>query len=165
MHAPRKEPFQRPRPEYPVQEFQHRLSVDIHVVAVGDEDFFAREGHHLRRGADLHPALTREVVADPHVVVAREEDHPHAPVRQLGQFPQRAHEALGHHTAVFEPEIENVADQKYRFRIAGDLVEPRHEASFDRPCGMLVTRPQMYVGCEIIHYFVSSSSFSSRLLP
>lgn len=38
MQQPRKEPAQRPRAEYRIEEFEHRLSVDVHVVAVGDED-------------------------------------------------------------------------------------------------------------------------------
>ena len=157
MHAPRKEPSQRPRTENAVQKLEHRLPVDLHVVTVGDEDFFAREGHHLRCGVNLQPALAREVVADPHVVVAREEDHPHAPVGQFGQLAQRPHEALGDHTAVFEPEIEDVPDQKDRLRIPGRVVEPRHEASFDRPCRRGIAGSQVDVGCEIIHDSILSA--------
>ena len=157
VHAPRKEPFQRPRTENAVQELEHRLPVDLHVVAVGDEDFFAREGHHLRRGVNLQPALAREVVADPHVVVAREENHPDTPVGQFGQLAQRPHEPLGDHAAVFEPEIEDIPDQEDRLRIPCRVVEPRHETPFDRPRRRGIAGSQVDVGCEIIHDSILSA--------
>ena len=157
MQQPRKEPAQRPRAEYRIEEFEHRLSVDVHVVAVGDEDVFTVQAELLRRGMYLDAALAGEVIADPHVVVAREEDHPHAPVGQFGQLAQRPHEALGDHTPVFEPEIEDVPDQKDRLRIPGRVVEPRHEASFDRPCRRGIAGSQVDVGCEIIHDSILSA--------
>ena len=85
------------------------------------------ERHLLRRGVDFHAAFTREVVAHPHIVVAREEDHAHAPVREFGQLAERPHEAFGNHAAVFEPEVEDVAQKKDRLRIAPRGVEPCDE--------------------------------------
>ena len=165
VQAPREEPLQRPRAEPAVQQFQQRLSVDLHVVAVGHEDPSAVERQQLRRGVDLHAALAREVVADPHVVIPRKEDHADAAVGEFGEFAQRTYEPLGDHTPIFEPEVEDVADEKDRLRIAGRGIEPRHEPPFDLPGRSVATRPEVYVGREIDHHRVSSSSSRSNFSP
>ena len=165
MHAPREEALHGPRAERAVQEFQHRLAVDLHVVAVGHEDPTSGERHQLRRGVDLDSALAREVVADPHVVVPGEESHTDAAVGQLGELAQRADKPFGDHPPVFEPEIEDVAYEKDRLRIAGRSVEPRHEPSFHTPGRGFVAGAEVHVGSEIDHNPVSSCSFASSSLP
>ena len=165
MQQPRKEPAQRPRAEYRIEEFEHGLSVDVHVVAVGDEDVFTVQAELLRRGIDLDAAFAGEVIADPHVVVSRKEYHPDTPVGQFGQLAERPHEALGHHAPVFEPEVEDVAHQENRLRILRRIVEPAHEAPFGLLRKRLAACAQVDIRCEIVHQRVSSSSFCSRLLP
>lgn len=165
MYAPREEPPQRPRAEDAVEQAEHRLSVDVHVVAVGHEDAPSAECEQLRRSVHLDAAFARQVVAHPHVVVTRQEGHAHAPVGQFGQFAQRPHEAFGHHAAVFEPEIEDVAHQEDRLRIAPRPVEPGDKTPLDLPGCVRIARTEVYVRGEIVHQRVSSSSFSTRLLP
>ena len=150
MQQPRKEPAQRPRTKYGVEQFEHRLSVDLHVVAVGDKEMFAVQAEPLRRSVDFDAAFAGEVVADPHIMVSGKKDDPHAPVGQLGQLAQRPHEALRHDLAVFEPEVEKVSDQKYRLRILRRIVEPSHETAFGFPSERLTACAQMDVGCEIM---------------
>ena len=139
---------------------------DVHVVAVGDEYLFAGEGHELRLREDLDAAFAREVIAHPHIVVAREKHDPHPPVRQIGQPAQHAHEPFGDHFAVFEPEVEHIAHQKDRLRIAARVVEPRRETAFDFAGALFAAASQMDIGREIDHFRpVSSSILLSRLLP
>ena len=109
MDQPREERAQQARAKQRVHRLQKPLALDAHVVAVRDEDALRAERQHLRRGTDLHAAFARQVVGHPHVVVAREEEDADAAVGQLGQLAERADEALGDHAAVFEPEIEEVA--------------------------------------------------------
>ena len=165
MHAPRKEPSERLRAETAVHKFQHRLPVDLHVVAVGHENPASGERQQLRRGVYLHAAFAREVIPDPHVVISREEDHADAAIGQFGEFAQRAHEALRHHPPVFEPEVENVTHEKNRLRITRRSIKPRHEPPFERPGRCVIARSQVYVGGEVDHHRVSSSSFRSSSSP
>ena len=79
MQAPRKNSFERSRTERTVQKFEHRLTVDVHIVAVGHEDLPSGKGQQPGRGIDLHAALAGKVVTDPHVVIARKEDHTDSP--------------------------------------------------------------------------------------
>ena len=102
------------------------------------------------RNTVFDAAFAGEVVADPHIMVSGKKDDPHAPVGQLGQLAQRPHEALRHDLAVFEPEVEKVADQKYRLRILRRIVEPSHETAFGFPGERLAACAQMDVGCEIM---------------
>ena len=111
---------------------------------------FAVQAEPLRRSVDFDAAFAGEVVADPHIMVSGKKDDPHAPVGQLGQLAQRPHEALRHDLAVFEPEVEKVADQKYRLRILRRIVEPSHETAFGFPGERLAACAQMDVGCEIM---------------
>ena len=103
---------------------------DIQIVAVGQKEPSAGKRHHARRRMDLDTAFAVQVVADPHVVVARKEDDPDTAIGQLGQLAQRAHKALRHHTPVFEPEIEKVPQQKDRPGILGRPIEPRQKTAF-----------------------------------
>ena len=114
---------------------------------------------------DLQAAFALEVVTDPQVVVAREEDHADAAVGQLGQLAQRAHKPFGHDPLVLEPEVEDVTHKEDRLGVVRHGVEPRDEPALDTLRRSPVARTQMYVGCEIVHQRVSSSSFASRLLP
>ena len=78
-------------------------------VAVGEVEELASELH--GHGAVVHDgaALLGEVVLAPDVVVADEEVHLHAAVGELAHLAEEAGVALGHHVAVLEPEVEDVA--------------------------------------------------------
>ena len=99
----------------------------------------------------LYAAFARQIVGNPHVMVAREKDYTNAPVAHLCQLAQHAHKTLGHHSFVFEPEIEYVAHQKYRLCIVLYFREPRHETLLYGVRCRRIACTQMYVRCEIIH--------------
>ena len=125
--------------------------IDLHIIAVRQENPLAGELHDPGRGIDLHSALRFEIVPDPHVVITRHENHPNPPVGQFAQLSQYTHKPFGDNPFVFEPEIEKVAQNKNRLGIAGNLVEPRHETFLDRTGRSRLPGPQMNVRCEIIH--------------
>ena len=129
---------------------RERNTVLSSLSTVGDKEMIAVQAEPLRRSVDFDTAFAGEVVADPHIMVSGKKDDPHAPVGQLGQLAQRPHEALRHDLAVFEPEVEKVADQKYRLRILRRIVEPSHETAFGFPGERLTACAQMDVGCEIM---------------
>ena len=79
-----------------------------------------------------HATFLLQVAVGPEVVVAHEVVHLHAHVGQFGEFAEEARVALGHHVAVFVPEVEHIAEQIDRFRLVFYLVEEAHEAAFLR---------------------------------
>ena len=125
--------------------------IDLHIVAVRQENPFAGKLHDPGRSIDLHSALRFEIVTNPHVVITRHENHPNPPVGQFAQLSQYAHKPFGNDPFVFEPEIEKVAQNKDRIGIAGNFVEPRHETFLDRTGRSRPSRAQMNVRCEVIH--------------
>ena len=166
MHAPRKEPAQRPRPENTIHEAEPRQVADVDIVAVRQKEPLAGERHYLRLGMDLHAAFAVQVVAHPHVVVAGEEAHAHAAVGQFGQFAQRADEPLRHDPPVFEPEIEQVPEQVDRLGIAGNGVEPRREPTLGAPRRRRIAGTQMNIRGEVDHRpYNSFSSCCSSEVP
>ncbi len=152
MRQPRERRPQNTRTEHGIHEPQHGFVADVHVVAVGYENIAAREGHATRRKPYLHAAFPRKIFAAPHVVVAYQQHYPHPAVSQLGQLAQRTSEALGDHLAVLEPEIEDVARQKYGLGILRRHVEPPHETPLHAARRLLVARSEMNVRGEIVHY-------------
>ena len=80
------------------------------AVSVAQAEAFAAYLHHMRL-LQLDHAQLLEVVEGPEVVVALEEVHFYAGVNEVRDGPQHADAALGHHVAVFVPEVEDVAQQ------------------------------------------------------
>ena len=150
-HAPREEPPQQTRAEDGVEQPECGTLADVHVVAVGQEEALPAERHDAGRGVDLHAAFARKVVAHPLVVVAREEEDPDAAVGHRRQPSERTDEAPGHHLAVLEPEVEDVAQQHHRLGIGRNGVEPGDELPLDPAGDLGAASAQMDIGCEVDH--------------
>ena len=83
--------------------------------------------HHAALRVERDATFFLQVVAHPQVVVAREEMHLHAHVRQLAYLAQQAGVTLGHHGLVLVPEVKDVAEQIDGGGFVLDAVEEVHQ--------------------------------------
>ena len=118
---------------------------------MGQEEALPAERFDAGRRADLHAAFAREVIAHPHVVVAREKEDAYAAVGHRSQPAERPDEAAGHHLAVFEPEVEDIAQKNDRLGIGRDGIEPGDELPLDTTGDLGAASAQMDIGCEVDH--------------
>ena len=131
---------------------------------MSDENTLTAEQEHLRKSADFDTAFARQVIRDPHIVIAREEDHADTAIGEFGQFAQCTNETFRNNPAVFEPEIEDIPDEEDRFGVLRRFVEPGDETPFGLPGESLVPGSEVYVGCEIIHvslFFIEKAAVES----
>ena len=118
-------------------------------VAVGEVKELPVEVHHQAVPMHRHAAFLLEIVVHPKVVVAREEMHLNAHVRQLADFAEQARVAFRHHRAVFVPEVEHVAQQVHGGRLVLDAIEEIHEAALLRAAVRNGKAAKVRVGKEI----------------
>ena len=96
-------------------------------VAMAQVEEAAVDVHHAALRVERDATFLLQVVAHPQVVVAREEMHLHAHVRQLAYLAQQAGVALGHHGLVLVPEVKDVAEQVDGGGFVLDAVEEVHQ--------------------------------------
>ena len=81
-----------------------------------------------------YAAFFFKVAERPDVVVAGEEVHLYAHVRQFGQLAQKACVAFGHDVFVLIPEVEHVAQKVYGGGLVLYVVKEAHQPSLLRAC-------------------------------
>ena len=114
------------------QQLESRIRV-AQSVAVCQVELLAVDFGSQRLTVQDDAAFLLEVIAAPDVVVADEEVHFHAEVRQLGQFAQEARVAFGHDGLEFVPEVEHVAQQVDGRSLVLDAVQEADQPAFLRP--------------------------------
>ena len=96
-----------------------------------------------------HTTFLRQVFPRPNIVISRKEMHLYPTVRQFANLAQKTGKALGNYGAVFEPEVEHIAQQIHGLSLVLDFVEETHQSAF-LLTGMLQSpAAQMGVGEEI----------------
>ena len=115
------------------------------AVAVGQIEYLSVYFGGYRLGVEGDAALLLEVIVGPDVVVAGEEVHLDAHVRQLGKLAEEARVALWHNVFVLVPEVEHVAEQVHGGGFRLYVVEETHQAAFLRACVVDGQRAQMGV--------------------
>ena len=80
-------------------------------IAMAEVEEAAVDFHHATLRVERDATFLLQIVAHPQVVVAREEVHLHAHVRQFANLSQQTGVALGHDGLVLVPEVEDVAEQ------------------------------------------------------
>jgi hypothetical protein len=84
-------------------------------------------------------------------VVADKQVHLYTALRKVSQSTQRTNEALGHNTAILEPEVENIAHKIYGCGILGYVVEPTTEGALGTSSLQAVTCAEMDIRCKVDH--------------
>ena len=116
--------------------------------AVSQIERSAVQTHHLGLPVDPRTHLGGEIVAEPPIVIAREDVHLNAGVGKRRQTPQHARVTSRNDGLVLEPEIKQVAQQKEVARLALDEVEPRDQLSLAIERGQLAGHAQVQIGSE-----------------
>lgn len=93
------------------------------TVAMGKIEYLAAYIDRERFVVHDHAALLGQIVLAPDVVVADEEVYLHTAVGELAHLAEEAGVALGHHVAVFKPEIKHVAQHIHRRGLVLDGVK------------------------------------------
>ena len=106
-----------------------------------------------------HSALFLKVIVHPEVVVAGEEVHLHAVVREFGDFSQQSGVAFGDDVAIFVPEVEDVSEQVYGGGFVLDAVEEVHKSALLRAPMRYGKAPEVCVGDEVyrFHFLLCSN--------
>ncbi len=124
--------------------------IDLHIVAVRQENPFAGKLHDPGRSIDLHSALRFEIVTNPHVVITRHENHPNPRSVNSHNFPNTRTNPLGttrlysNQKSKRSPRIKTASASRKLRRATPRNVSRPHGRS--RP-----SRAQMNVRCEVIH--------------
>jgi hypothetical protein len=142
------EPEQRdghPVSEHPLEDTVAVIA-GIEAVAVMDEEPFPLVLRHDLVGMEIQPDRFPEVVPEPVIVVSREQGDPGAGTDQIVQFEDHFRSGAGNHGAVFEPEVEKVADNIEMGCPAPEFPEERGEPF--RPAGIVPGEAEMDIGDE-----------------
>ena len=86
-----------------------------------------------------------EIVLHPHIVVAGKIINFNTLLVKLIKGIEKTEVSLGHHIAVLEPEVEDVAQQKEMADMVLFLVQQGDQQLFPRPAPLLGRRPEMGV--------------------
>ena len=114
--------------------FNYRQFTDAGKKQETQSEEAAVDVHHAALRVERDTTFLLQIVAHPQVVVAREEMHLHAHVRQLANLSQQAGVALGHHGLVLVPEVKDVAEQIDGGGFVLDAVEEVHQPALLHTC-------------------------------
>lgn len=93
------------------------------TVAMANEEFFIVKSDGLGVGMHCDSHLARQVVKDPHIVVADEKVQFNTFVGQLCHAAKNAHEPFGYHIFIGKPKVKYVAQEHHHGGIAPHLVQ------------------------------------------
>ncbi len=117
------------------------------AVAVGEKNTAPLVGYGDRSLMDVETDVPFEVGTAPEVVVAAEIGDRGAGLDQLGECAQHAEMALGDGVAVFEPEVEQIAEYIEMGGSSAEMPEPRDQRSL--PHLLIGAATQMGVAQEV----------------
>ena len=103
---------------------------------------------HSRLAIDNGPESLREIVLHPHVVITRKEMYLNTLRMQLLQTGEQGDVSFRHHIAVFEPEIENVAQKEHMTQFSTLTLKQLHQSQFTFLTGSIRRDAEMRVRHE-----------------
>ena len=145
---PRKEPLADRVPEHLLDELVAMVTRP-QAIAMPDQETLPGDLPHDGLAVHDDPGLLRHIVEDPHVVVADEQVHRYAPVGEFGELAQQPHVAPWYGTLVFEPEVEQVAQQHDLRSVLGGFVEEGADAFLPGQAAGRIRHPQVEVAQEM----------------
>lgn len=126
---------------------------DIHIIAVSQKQMARCKLETKRLRIDLNTALLLQIIAHPHIVIARKHYHPDTLIGHTGQSPQDSDKALRNDPAIFEPKVEYVAKQEHPLGRWFYGIEPLHETTLYGTRRSLIACAQMYIRCKVVSHW------------
>lgn len=124
-------------------------------IAMADEKFFSGYFAFYRLPVQRKPDFRREVIENPHVMVAGEVMEFDAAVREFGKFSLEADEAFGDSVFVFKPEIKDIAQDENFSGIGFNVIEPTDNFLFAFQAGGAVGHTKVKIGDEVNFFSVA----------
>ena len=99
--------------------------------------------------ADVDAQFLGKESPQPKVMIPGEIRDPDALIADLGQRSEKANVTAGDDGSVFEPEIEQVAEDEHMLRVFGDGLQKSNDAIFPGTVFLTGAKPEMHIGEKV----------------